>query len=65
MLAMRHAPEAALRRNRLHAQVVQLSLLVAAFRADALRMQSRVERTRMSESALARRVNIRGDGEKM
>ena len=65
MLAIRHAPEAALRRSRLHAQVVQLSLLVAAFRADALRMHSRVERRRMSERALAHCVNIRGDREKL
>ena len=65
MLAIRHAPEAALRRSRLHTQVVQLSLLAAAFRADALRMHSRVERRRMSERALARRKHIRGDGEKM
>ena len=40
MLAIRHAPEVALRRSRLHAQVVQLSLPVAAFRADALHSHS-------------------------
>ena len=65
MLAIRHAPEVALRRSRLHAQVVQLSLLVAAFRADALRMHSRVERRCMSEAALAHHKHIKGDGEKM
>ena len=65
MLAMRHAPEVALRCSPLHALLVQLSLLVAAFRADALRMHSRVERRRMSETAHARRKNIKGDGDSM
>ena len=44
---------------------MQLSLLVAAFRPDALRMHSRVERRRMSEAALAHHKHILGDGEKM
>ena len=65
MLAIRHAPEVALRLSRLHTQVVQLSLLVAAFRADALRSHSRVERRRMSETAHTRRKNIKGDGDSM
>ena len=65
MLAMRHAPEVALRCSPLHALLVQLSLLVAAFRADALRMHSRVERRCMSEAALAHHKHIKGDGEKM
>ena len=65
MLAIRHAPEVALRLSRLHAQVVQLSLLVAAFRADALRSHSRVEQRRMSEAALAHRKHIKGDGDSM
>ena len=40
MLAIRRAPEVAPRRSRLHTQVVQLSLLIATFRPDALRSHS-------------------------
>ena len=45
-------------RGRLLDLVVQLSLLVAAFRAYALRMHSRVERRRMSETAHPHPVKI-------
>ena len=55
MLAMRHAPEAATRRSLLRDLVVQLSLLIAAFRPDALRGHSRVERKCMSKATHAQR----------
>ena len=44
---------------------MQLSLLVAAFRADALRMHSRVEGRRISVTAHTHRKNIKGDGDSM
>ena len=50
MLAMRRAPEIALRRSRLLALVVHLSLQVAVFRPDALRSYSRVEHSLMREA---------------
>ena len=62
---MRRAPEVALRRSRLLALVVQLSLFIATFRPDALRSHSRVEHRRMSEATHAHREMTQGDGHSM
>ena len=63
MLAMRHAPEAATRRSLLRDLVVQLSLLIAAFRPDALRGHSRVERKCMSKATHAQSQMTQGIGD--
>lgn len=65
MLAMRHAPEAATRRSLLRDLVVQLSLLIAAFRPDALRGHSRVERKCMSKATHTQSQMTQGVGDSM
>ena len=62
---MRRAPTLGARCSRLQHLVVQLSLLVAAFRPDALRSHTRVEHRHMSETAHTRRENIGSDGGSM